>query len=324
MFSVQFDGFYSQPIGSGNQLAYPKVLISPQAKFLATLDLTGRLHVYKMDKESFSLSSFTCRQRFKSQVTSNLSTAEQKELIDIVDFTWWSDHILTFAKRSGLVTMLDLLSGLEIQENGSVYSKPVLERIKLFQGNLFLLETLSSDERSNSGETKDSHTMEQITMDSLDQIDISRLNWSLVSFSERSSVEMYNILLRDKKYQAALKFADHHGLDKDEVMKSQWLHSNQGANDIRTFLSKVKDKHFVLSECVEKVGPTEDSVRAMLVHGLHITNQYGFSEPENDEGSQIWDFRMARLKLLQYSDRLETYLGINMGRYTLQKLTCAD
>ncbi|KAL6127522.1 hypothetical protein ACLB2K_070887 [Fragaria x ananassa] len=319
LFSVQFDGFYSQPIGSGNQLAYPKVLISPQAKFLATLDLTGRLHVYKMDKESFSLSSFTCRQRLKSQVTSNLSTAEQKELIDIVDFTWWSDHILTFAKRSGLVTMLDLLSGLEIQENGSVYSKPVLERIKLFQGNLFLLETLSSDERSNSGETKDSHTMEQITMDSLDQIDISRLNWSLVSFSERSAVEMYNILLRDKKYQAALKFADHHGLDKDEVMKSQWLHSNQGANDIRTFLSKVKDKHFVLSECVEKVGPTEDSVRAMLVHGLHITNQYGFSEPENDEGSQIWYLCMARLKLLQYSDRLETYLGINMGRFSVQE-----
>ncbi|PRQ60502.1 putative transcription factor WD40-like family [Rosa chinensis] len=319
LFTIQFDGFYSKPITLGSQLAYPKVLISPQAKFVATLDLTGRSHVFKMDKESFSLSNFTCRERYESQVTNNLSSGEGKELIDIVDFTWWSDHILTFAKRSGLVTMLDLLSGLEVEENGTVYSKPVLERIRLFQGNLFLLETLTSDERSSSDETKDSHTMEWITMDSLDQIDISRLNWSLVSFSERSVVEMYNILLRNKKYQAALEFADHHGLDKDEVIKSQWLHSNQGANEISTFLSKVKDKHFVLSECVEKVGPTEDSVRALLVHGLHITNQYRFSEPENTEGSQIWDFRMARLKLLQYSDRLETYLGINMGRFSVQE-----
>lgn len=314
MFTIQFEGFYSNPIGCGSQLAYPKVLISPQAKFVATLDVTGRLHVFKMDKECFSLSNFTCRERYESQVTNNLSSGEGEDLSDIVDFTWWSDHILTFAKRSGLVTMLDLLSGLKVQENGTVFSKPVLERIKLFQGNLFLLETLSSDERSNSDETKDSHTMERITVDSLDQIDISRLNWSLVSFYERSVVEMYNILLMNGKYQAALEFADRHGLDKDEVIKSQWLHSNQGANEISTYLSKVKDTHFVLSECVDKVGPTEDSVRASLVYGLQLTNQYGFSEPDNYECSQIWDFRLARLQLLQYSDRLETYLGINMGR----------
>ncbi|KAM1126998.1 hypothetical protein ACFX2B_041600 [Malus domestica] len=317
LVTIQFEGFYSKPKGS--QLVYPKVLISPQAKFVATLDVTGCLHIFKLDKESFSLSNFTCRERCKSQVTDNLSSGEGEYLIDIVDFTWWSDHILTFAKRCGVVTMLHILSGLKVQENETVYSKPVIDRINLFQGNLFLLETVSSEERSDSKERNDSHGMEHIVVDSLDHIDISSLNWSLVSFSERSIMEMYNILIRNEKYQAALEFADCHGLDKDEVVKSQWLQSSQGPKEISTYLSKIKDKTFVLFECVGKVGPTEDAVRALLAYGLNLTNQYGFSESEKDECSQIWDFRMARLQLLQFRDRLETFLGINMGRFSVQE-----
>ncbi|KAF5943716.1 hypothetical protein HYC85_017793 [Camellia sinensis] len=64
------------------------------------------------------------------------------------------------------------------------------------------------------------------------------------------------------------------------------------------FLSVIKDQAFVLSECVDGVGPTEDAVRASIAHGLHLTNQYRFSETEVDENSQIWEFRLARLKLL--------------------------
>ncbi|KAB2598829.1 hypothetical protein D8674_001749 [Pyrus ussuriensis x Pyrus communis] len=317
LVTIQFEGFYSKP--KGIQLVYPKVLISPQAKFVGTLDVTGCLHVFKLDKECSSLSNFICGERCGSEVTNNLSSGEGEYLSDIVDFTWWSDHILTFAKRCGVVTMLDILSGLKIQENGTVYSKPVIDRINLFQGNLFLLETLSSEERSDSKKTNASHSMEHIVVDSLDQIYISSLNWSLVSFSERSIREMYNILIRNEKYQAALDFADCHGLDKDEVVKSQWLQSSQGTKEISTFLSKIKDKTFLLSECVDKVGPTEDAVRTLLAYGLNLTNQYGFSESENDECSQIWDFRMARLQLLQFRDQLETFLGINMGRFSVQE-----
>ncbi|CAN6709321.1 unnamed protein product [Malus baccata var. baccata] len=317
LVTIQFEGFYSKP--KGIQLVYPKVLISPQAKFVGTLDVTGCLHVFKLDKECSSLSNFICRERCESEVTDNLSSGEGEYLSDIVDFTWWSDHILTFAKRCGVVTMLDILSGLKVQENGTVYSKPVIDRINLFQGNLFLLETLSSEERSDSMETNASHSMEHIVVDSLDQFYISSLNWSLVSFSERSIREMYNILIRNEKYQAALDFAACHGLDKDEVVKSQWLQSSQGTKEISTFLSKIKDKTFVLSECVDKVGPTEDAVRALLVYGLNLTNQYGFYESENDECSQIWNFRTARLQLLQFRDRLETFLGINMGRFSVQE-----
>ncbi|KAI8028025.1 MAG2-interacting protein 2 [Camellia lanceoleosa] len=82
------------------------------------------------------------------------------------------------------------------------------------------------------------------------------------------------------------------------------------------FLSVIKDQAFVLSECVDGVGPTEDAMRASIAHGLHLTNQYRFSETEVDENSQIWEFRLARLKLLQFRDKLKTFLGINMGRFS--------
>lgn len=303
LFSIQFEGVYSKPKGYRGPLAYLKVLISPQAKFIATLDVTGCLHIFKLDKEGFSLS--------------NWSRGGGDILSDSVDFTWWSDHVLAIAKRTGILVMFDILNGSKLKENDTVYSTPVLERVQQFQGNLFLLESMSSGERknlSNNKETDDSHCIEQIIEDRFDQLDISGLRWSLISFSERSIQEMYSILVSNKDYQAALDFADCHGLDKDEVMKSQWLHSTKGIKEVSMFLSKIKDQGFILTECVDKVGPTEDAVKALLEYGLRVTNQYGFSEQENYECSEVWDFRMARLQLLQFRDRLETYIGINMGR----------
>lgn len=322
LFSIQFEGVYSKPKGYRGFLAYPKVLISPQAKFIATLDIMGCLHIFRLDKEFFSLSSFTSKERLGSQVTNNFSNGGREVLSDILDFTWWSDHVLTIAKRTGILTMLDILDGSKLQENDPVYSMAVLERMQQFQGKLFILECISSGKRenlSNDKGTDDSHCIKQITDDKFVQFDISRLSWSLISFSERSIHEMYSILISNKNYQAALDFADCHGLDKDEVIKSQWLQSTRGINEISLFLSKIKDQGFILNECVDKVGPTEDAVKALFEIGLRLTNHYRFSEQEDYECSQIWDFRLARLQLLQFRDRLETYIGINMGRLDLFK-----
>ncbi|KAM3381754.1 MAG2-interacting protein 2 [Capsicum galapagoense] len=116
-----------------------------------------------------------------------------------------------------------------------------------------------------------------------------------------------------------LSSSDQHGLDKDEALKSHWLHSSQGVNEIKALLSNIKDHVFVLSECVGRFGPTEDAVRALLDLGLSITDRYRFSEPEVDDHSKVWDCLVARLMLLQYRERLETFLGINMGRFSLQE-----
>lgn len=320
VFSTQFRGLYSKSKGYVGQLAYPKVLISPQGKFIATLDITGCLEIFKMDKEYSSFSSFACGQRCDSQATVNLSNGVGKSLTDIVDFTWWSDYILTLAKRSGIVTMLDIRSGAKLLQNDPVYFLPVLERVQQFQGHLFLLESTSEESHNSTTnrETSDLHHVELVTEDRFNHLDIARLRWSLISYSARSVPEMYNILIDNQKYQAALDFANRHALDKDEVLKSQWLQSDQGINEIYMFLSNIKDQMFVLSECVDKVGQTEDAVKALLAYGLRLTDLYKFSETENHEGDQIWDFRMTRLQLLQFRDRLETYLGINMGRFSEQ------
>ncbi|XVF51051.1 hypothetical protein PTKIN_Ptkin04bG0153100 [Pterospermum kingtungense] len=321
--STPFEGLYCEQNGYAGHLAYPKVLISPRGDYIATLDVNGCLHVFKLDKESCSVTSFSFRGRTNSQVTDNLLNGCTEILVDIVDFTWWSDHILTLAKQTGFVTMLDILTGLKVIENEPVYSAPVLERVPQFEGYIFLLESLSSADRfdsSNSNRTtNDLHLIERTSEDGSNQSDISRLRWSLISFSERSVPEMYKILIGNYKHQAALDFADRYGLDRDEVLKSQWLCSGQGTNDINTFLSNVKDKVFVLSECVNKVGASEEAEKALLAYGLQLTNQYKFFESNNQECSEIWEFRMARLQLLQFSDRLETFLGINMGRFSMQE-----
>ncbi|GAV82820.1 Sec39 domain-containing protein [Cephalotus follicularis] len=324
LFSTHFEGQYSKTKGYVGWLAYPKVLISPLGKYVATLDVSGCLHVFKLDKESCLLIKPAFRESFDSQAKNNIPNGGTEFLCDIVDFTWWSDHILTLAKRSGSVSFLDILSDSKLQENDHVYSLPVLERVQKLQGCLFLLESTPCEGTSSSSnyarKKSELPHIEQITEDRFNQYDISKLRWSLISFSERSIPEMFNILISNHKYQAALDFANCHGLDRDEVLKAQWLRSGQGVNDINMFLSNIKDQAFVLSECIDKVGPTEEAMKALLAHGLNLTNQYGLSESSDYQCSQIWDFRLARLQLLQFQDRLESYLGINMGsRFSVQE-----
>ncbi|XP_039058992.1 MAG2-interacting protein 2-like [Hibiscus syriacus] len=319
--SIQFEGLYCEQKGSATHLAYPKVLISPQEAYIATLDTNGCLHLFKLDKETYLVTKFSFQERTNSEVTDRSLNVCTDILVDIVDFTWWSGHILTLAKRSGVVTMLNIVSGMKLIENDPVYSMPVLERVQKFEGNIFLLERLSSEDRCDSFNhnrmMKDLHYGEQSSEDRSNQSDLSRLRWNLISLSERSVPEMYKILIGNSKHQSALAFADRYQLDRDEALKSQWLCSGQGINDLNTLLSNIKDKGFVLSECVDKVGPSEEAVKALLAYGLQLTNCYRFSEPNNQEGREIWDFRLARLQLLQFIDRLETFLGINMGRFSV-------
>ncbi|KAL9459753.1 hypothetical protein AB3S75_003035 [Citrus x aurantiifolia] len=323
LYTAQIEGLYCEPKSHDVQLGHPKVLISPQGKFVATSDMNGCLCIFEMDKDNFSLSKFACGERFDLQVADSLFDGGTKPIRDITDFAWWSDNILILARKSGIITMIDVLSGLKVKETDPVYAMLVLGTAQKLRGHVFLLESKSVEERFNVSnydrETVDSNHTVRLIEERFNRSGNTMLYWSLISFSERSVPEMYNILISNRNYQTAIDFANYHGLDTDEVLKSQWLNSSQGTDEINMFLSKIKDQAFILSECVDKVGRTEDSAKALLAHGLHLTNQYKFSETEDDECSQIWDYRIARLQLLQFGDRLETYLGINMGRFSVQE-----
>ncbi|KAM0071082.1 putative transcription factor WD40-like family [Helianthus debilis subsp. tardiflorus] len=298
--SAEFEGLYSKTKGYTGQISSPKVQFSPQKQFVATLDLRGCLIFYKLNKED-SLSEVY----FK----------EKSELNDITDFTWWMDHIVVVANRSGKIVMFDINTGVKVLENDYRYSLPVIERVPTSPGCIFILESKSSEKNF---ESSDFVLYEAVTVEKYKQFDSGKLQWSLMSFSKRSVQELYDILVTNQQFEDAVKLADHHGLDKDEVLKAQWLHSVQGIREINMFFSLIKDRDFVLSECVNRVGPTEDAVRALLAYGLRLTNSYMFSEVEDEKGSPNWDFRLARLKMLQFKDRLETFLGINMGRFSAQ------
>ncbi|KAK9127078.1 hypothetical protein Syun_015875 [Stephania yunnanensis] len=216
------------------------------------------------------------------------SNGKSKFLNDVTDFTWWSDSVIVIAKKSG-VTMLDSHTGKELLDKNPVLSKPLVERVQHQKACIFLLQTNSSEERNPL-------------------VDDKEICWRHVPD-----------FINNRQYQDAMDFADCHGLDRDVIFKSQWLHSAQGTNNVNMFLSNVRDQVFVLSECIDKVGATEEAVKALLAHGLQITEMYRFSESVDGECSEVWDFRMFRLQLLQYRDRLETFVGINMGRFSVQE-----
>ena len=51
--------------------------------------------------------------------------------------------------------------------------------------------------------------------------------------------EMYRILIDGKKYEAAHHCASNHGLNEDEVLKSQWLHSDYGKEAVQFFYYQI-------------------------------------------------------------------------------------
>ncbi|CAH9075746.1 unnamed protein product [Cuscuta epithymum] len=319
--STQFEGSNFIPKGNANQMSLPKVHISVQGKFVAVLDVEGHLVVLKFDNKLQSL-TFTTGEGHKSDLINSGPSLANIHFNEIVDFAWWSDNILTLAARSGTIAMFDMYAGINVLETDIKYSLPLLERPQNLPGNLFLLESKSLDGSYTSSEEKGARDVHLIEWDAVyanNQFDWTKLEWSLVSLSERSVLEMYNILISQHEYQAALVFAEHHSLDKDEALKSQWLHSSHGKNEINTLLATIKDKVFVLFECVDRFGPTEDAVRALLDHGFRLTDSYRFSKSEGIEQDEIWDFRLTRLRLLHLKDRLETFLGINMGRFSVQE-----
>lgn len=309
---TKFEGLYSIPKDCHGQLVAPKVLFSPGGDFVVSLDMEGCLFIFQLDEKTCSISKLSDGKNCNSEATDDMSSSVTGFLRDILDFTWWSDDVLTVARKNGPITMVDIHSHVNVSENDNAYSMPVLERAQESQGLIFLLDNILCEDSYRSSEQKG--LIERVTIEGPNQFDYSKLKWSLVSLTERSVLEIYDNLISSGRYQSALDFADRHGFDKDEVRKSQWLCSAQGVHEINTILSSIKDQAFVLSECVDKVGPTEDAVRTLLSFGVRLTESYRFSELDDNEDDQIWNFRVARLKLLQFRDRLETFLGINMGR----------
>ncbi|XP_020112692.1 MAG2-interacting protein 2 [Ananas comosus] len=283
-------GLFSSPKDHVTILSSPKVAISPHGQYVATLDLAGFVKIFKLNFEQYAISAHS---------------SPEKYLTDIIDISWWANHILILANKSGSISMYNIVKNTRVSVNDSILCKPIIERVKCRQGFALIMESGLPKENISTTEHVDSNLL-----------DNDVLSWSLLSFSEVSISEMYSVLINDNRYQEALEFASRYCLDTDEVFKGQWLYSNFGIYEIDSYLSKIKDLDFVLSECVNRVGSTEHALRALISFGLRITDQYKISDSDDINHSLAWDMRVYRLRLLQCRDILETFVGINMGRFS--------
>lgn len=287
--SMQLEGVFSPSTDKKTLLSLPKVRISPQGKCIATLDLNGSVNIFVLDgnKRSVSLHPH--------------GSCAGTHLIGVKDISWWTDSILMVAKEDGRISMYSIAENMVVSKDDPVLSTPLLEKAKAIEGYAFVLQS--------------SRQMDSVLGDR-QHTEMDKIFWSLVSFSKVSVLEMYSVLIRENRQKEALDFASQYNLDKDDVLKACWLHSAGDIHDIQSYLANIKDQAFVLSECVNKVAPTEVALKALFSFGLRITDRYKFSEPDNSGEGSAWDSRIIRLRLLWYNDLLETFLGINMGRFS--------
>ncbi|KAF7091362.1 hypothetical protein CFC21_093952, partial [Triticum aestivum] len=287
--SAPLEGVFSPPMDRKTLVPLPKVRISPQGKRIATLDLNGSVDIFVLNGNMRSVSLHPH------------GSGAGTHLIGVKDISWWTDNILMIVKEDGRISMYSIAEDMVVSKGDLVLSTPLLEKAKAIEGYAFVLQ---SSRQMDSVPGDHQHT------------EMDKIFWSLVSFSKVTVLEMYSVLIRKNQQKEALDFASQYNLDKDDVLKACWLHSAGDIHDIQSYLVKIKDQAFVLSECVNKVGPTEAALKALFSFGFRMTDRYKFSEPDNSGDGSAWDSRIIRLRLLWYNDLLETFLGINMGRFS--------
>ncbi|KAI9190322.1 hypothetical protein H9P43_001756 [Blastocladiella emersonii ATCC 22665] len=158
---------------------------------------------------------------------------------------------------------------------------------------------------------------------------------TLYDWRPLSPTEMLVRHLLDQDYDAALALATAHNLDTDIVYQSQWRALMQreqqpqaavttgsgtapgGPDDeLVVLLGKIRDTTWVLQACTEALPASPARARALLVHGLRLTESIRAwaEEPEAadaavDESKLV--FFEYRLMLLRLLDRLELYTRIH-------------
>ncbi|KQJ90695.1 MAG2-interacting protein 2 isoform X2 [Brachypodium distachyon] len=296
--SMQLEGMFSPPNGKKTFVSSPKVRISPQGKCIATLDLNGSVNIFVLGDNLRSVSLHPH------------GSGTSTHLIDVKDISWWTDNILMVVKEDGRISMYSITENMVVSKDDPVLSAPLLEMARAIEGYVFVLQSSrqESDYKPNLPSVSGDH-----------QSEMDKVFWSLISFSKVTVLEMYSVLIRENRHKDALDFASRYNLDKDEVLKACWLRSAGDILDIQSYLVNIKDQSFVLLECANKVGPTEVALKALFSFGLRKTDRYNFSELDNSGEDSVWDIRIIRLRLLWYNDLLETFLGINMGRFSAEE-----
>ncbi|XP_022807104.1 neuroblastoma-amplified sequence-like isoform X1 [Stylophora pistillata] len=184
--------------------------------------------------------------------------------------------------------------------------------------------------------------------------------YRLVCLRSTTPEELYARKIELEEYGEALVLAQTYGLDSDLVYQKQWRKSPVSVASIHDYLSKVKNRLWVLNECVVRVPETYEAAKQLLLYGLHGTDvkvvkalggemgplPFIIKTKKDEEGEdnnekkekklkeveEFLEFEsfnleqrgicMYRLKLLQYLDRLSTYEVILGGVHMAHEEYC--
>ncbi|GMH35143.1 hypothetical protein BSKO_03011 [Bryopsis sp. KO-2023] len=218
----------------------------------------------------------------------------QQSLSGVQHVAWWSENVLSVASTTGEMIFVALPGFDIVAREVFVYPPNLASVCSHSVHRLISMEPVMSASSNDSWEGE------------------------LHMLIEQTPQQMLDILLRKGCEEEALELAKEHGLGTDQVYRGLWSlhpvsHENMASN-----LDQIKDRQWVVSQCLERAAEDYPEERALLEYGLKQTELCcgdGLDEIPMD-GSESAVFVKYRLKLLGALDRLETFVLITKGGYS--------
>ncbi|KAI9596060.1 hypothetical protein BDF19DRAFT_413103 [Syncephalis fuscata] len=144
-------------------------------------------------------------------------------------------------------------------------------------------------------------------------VTFERRTFRLIVILQISPAELMQRHIALMEYDEALHLAHKHHLNADPIYQARWLDADVCETSIEQYLSQIKHRLWVLDSCLTRVPFTPEAMRLLIDYGLERT-QLPLREKLSDYTEEeliIWQYRW---KLLDYSDRLETWKLIAADR----------
>ncbi|KAI5070390.1 hypothetical protein GOP47_0014733 [Adiantum capillus-veneris] len=302
-----------------------KLIMSPSCSYIGLLDAGTELHLVKVKQvPNGKLEKLNLHDGVKHgsrdegrlqelkypyfEVTSDNGISKGTDYenpLGIEEACWWDDTTLFLLKADGVLVIASIPYLQTVSRFHSGILKGGMYMTYGSQRCIYVLETILDEEQ-------------QSTVRTGSVIEARRGGWRLLRMQEHTVLQLFKALLANSEFDFALDVANRYNLEVDTVYKSQWLCSDWNLKSVQQILSKVKDTTWVLSECLQRVCPSMEAMDGLLRHGLHLVDSVvgpkSLKHAAYDPA--VGQLCLSRLRLLQFGDRLETYLGLSMDRYS--------
>ncbi|XP_034935335.1 neuroblastoma-amplified sequence-like [Chelonus insularis] len=241
-----------------------------------------------------------------------------------IDIGWWSDHAIIIARYSGAISvcsMVDLKNLLGTSPE-FLYGQPQISEFYSDKGFLCLDCEMTivtkkrnrepsvdeqssevSDSEQEEDELEPSTLMNYTTnlirnaLYSITDIEtfqpkrkktkILQRTYRILGLKSTTPEELYSRKIDIENYEEALSLANSYNLDTDLVYQTQWRKSQFSLQAIQEHLSKVRNRSWVLNECIMRVPKTLEAARELLNFGLKKTSLETFLEMNENDNEQI-------------------------------------